>query len=54
MLTDPRINAGVVTPSGGLILSCRGEKLKQYYTSIYSAQYSLVGFSECKISLPWP
>jgi hypothetical protein len=42
--TDPRINAGVVTPSCGLFLTCRGEKCVQYCTIIYSVQCLHAGF----------
>jgi hypothetical protein len=34
MLIGPTINAGVVTPSCGLFLTCRGEKYIQYGTII--------------------
>jgi hypothetical protein len=36
MITSPRINSGVVTPSHGLFLTCRGEKCIQYCTIMYS------------------
>jgi hypothetical protein len=52
MLTGPRINVGVVTPSHSLFLTCRGEKYLQYYTIMqymYSVQYLRVGFLNAKI-----
>jgi hypothetical protein len=44
-----RMNAGVVTPSRGLFLTCRREKYIQYYTIIYNIQYLHVGFLNAKI-----
>jgi hypothetical protein len=49
MLTGPRINSGAVTPSGGLFLTCRGEKYVQFCTITYSEQYLRVGFLNAKI-----
>jgi hypothetical protein len=53
MLTGPRINTGVVTPSGGLFLTCRGEKYIHYCTIIYSVQYLHVRFPNAKNPLLW-
>jgi hypothetical protein len=38
MLTRPRINACFTTPSGGLFLTCTGEKYIQCYTILYNVQ----------------
>jgi hypothetical protein len=48
MLTGPKINADVLTPPHGLLLTCRGEKYTQFYTIIYSVQYLQVEFSNAK------
>jgi hypothetical protein len=52
MLTGPRIDAGAVTSSGGLFLTCRGEKYVQFCTIIYSEQYLRVGFFK-KAKIPY-
>jgi hypothetical protein len=54
MLTGPRINAGVVTPSHGLFLTCRGEKylFKLLYINIICTVFTCEDF-KCKISLTW-
>ncbi len=51
MLKSPNINADVITPSLGLLLTCREEKYIQYCTIIYSVQYLHAMFSNAKISL---
>jgi hypothetical protein len=49
LLTGPRINAGFITPSHGLFLTCRGEKYIQYYTILYNVQYLKCRVFKCKI-----
>jgi hypothetical protein len=53
MPTGPRTHADYVTPSCGLVLTCRGEKYAQYKI-IYSREYFHQGSLSAKIpDLGW-
>jgi hypothetical protein len=53
MLTGPKINAGVETPSRGLVLTCRGEKFTVRYNKceIQCLHVELLKEKRCGTSL---